>query len=262
MNKAERGEIWQERLDHLKAVITTDVEADKYFGAVIQVAQAGKTVFFEAIGSADAAKTRPLSTDSVFSIFSVTKAFVNVVVLRAIERGQFALTTKVSEIIPEFIGPPRDQITFFHLLSHTSGMPGVWSVSPTLLIDRLDDVLQEILRNWHATVEPGVRCDYSPMINHVLMAEALRRTDPGKRSFRDIMQQDLFDQLGMRDTSLGVRRDLQLRHVVPDMRGTLPIEVRGRNKSGPYGMFEEEEVEMPWAGAVSSVGHATSRGCA
>lgn len=248
------GAVWQERLDHLKDVVSQDVENGKYFGAVVQVARAGKPVFFEAIGSADAQGAKPLSLNSVFSIFSVTKAFVNVLVLRAIELGRFALTTKVSEIIPEFAGPPRERVTFFHLLSHTSGMPGVWSLSPTLLVDRLEDVLQEILKNWHGVVEPGTRCDYSPMINHVLMAEALRRTDSKGRAFRDILREDLFEPLGMQDTSIGVRSDLQPRHVVPDMRGTLPIELRGRTKPGPYGMFEEEDAEMPWAGAVSTVG--------
>lgn len=246
--------VWQERLDHLKSALVSDVEQGKYFGAVLQVARAGEPVFFEAIGSADVGRLKPLALDSVFSIFSVTKAFVNVLVLRSIELGRFALTTKISEIIPEFSGAPRDRITFFHLLSHTSGMPGVWSLSPTLLVDRLEDVLREIVRNWHGIVEPGTRCDYSPMINHVLMAEALRRTDPKKRAFRDILREDLFEPLAMRDTSLGVRADLQPRHVVPDMRGTLPIELRGRTKPGPYGMFEEEEAEMPWAGAVSTVG--------
>ena len=51
-----------------------------------------------------AAQTRPLALNSVFSIFSITKAFTNTLVLRAIELGQFLLTSRVSELIPEFSG--------------------------------------------------------------------------------------------------------------------------------------------------------------
>ena len=61
--------------------------------------------------------------DSVFSIFSATKAITNVLVFRAIERGQLLLTTKVSEIIKEFSGGIRERITVFDLLTHASGLP-------------------------------------------------------------------------------------------------------------------------------------------
>ncbi len=39
---------------------------------------------------------RALARDDVFSLFSVTKAFTNVLVMRAIEEGRFQLTTKVA----------------------------------------------------------------------------------------------------------------------------------------------------------------------
>ena len=191
----------------------------------------------------------------MFSIFSITKAFVNVLVLQAIEEGRLALTTRVSSVIPEFKGPPRERITIFHLLTHTSGMPGVWQISPDLLLDRLDEVVVAVCKSMHSIVSPGSRCDYSPMINHVLLAEVLCRVDPGKRRFRDIVRDALFEPLGMKDTAMGVRTDLASRHVVPDMRGTLPIEVRGRNKPGPYGLFEEKKkFGSPWVGAVSTAG--------
>jgi len=116
--------VWQDRLDHLKSVIEADAAAGAYYGAVLRVARGGVIAFDEAIGAEDGAGARPLDKNSVFSIFSTTKAFTNILVLRAIEMGRFALTTRVSEVIPEFTGPPRDKVTFFHLLTHTTGMPG------------------------------------------------------------------------------------------------------------------------------------------
>ena len=59
---------------------------------------------------------KPVREDSVFSLFSVTKAFTNVLMFRAIERGEIALTTKVSQVIPEFAGHGRDDINYFDLM--------------------------------------------------------------------------------------------------------------------------------------------------
>jgi len=245
--------IWQERLDHLQAVIEADVAAGHYYGAVLRIARGGETVFDAAIGAADGGGVRPLKTDDVFSIFSTTKAFSNILILRAIELGRFALTTRIAEVIPEFTGSPRDRVTFFHLLTHTTGMPGVWLPRPGMYIDRLDELLAGVIEAVHGSVEPGTRCDYAPLSNHVLMGEALRRTDPRGRAFRDIVREDLFEPLGMASTCFGVRPDLKTRHVVPDLRGTVPIQHLSRTLEGDHAFFEQEENEAPHVGCVSSV---------
>src|SRR5690606_20524443 len=103
MSRAVPG-LAADRLAHLKAAIEADIQSKRYFGAVIAVARHGELGLYEAIGCGDDAGELPLSLDSVFSLFSLTKALTNVLVFRAIELGQFALTTRVSEIIPEFSG--------------------------------------------------------------------------------------------------------------------------------------------------------------
>src|SRR5690349_6140931 len=108
----------EERLQHLQAVVKADIKSGLYHGAVIKVARGGAVALDVAIGAADAAQTQPLKRDSVFSIFSVTKAFTNVLTLRAIELGQFALTSRISDLIPEFSGHGREAIQIWHLLSH------------------------------------------------------------------------------------------------------------------------------------------------
>ena len=85
-----------DRLDHLKRTIAEDIASDHYFGAVIAVARHGELGLCEAIGFGDEAGAVPLAENSVFSLFSLTKAFTNMLVFRAIELGQFALTTRVS----------------------------------------------------------------------------------------------------------------------------------------------------------------------
>lgn len=247
------GALDQERLTHLRGVIADDIAAGRYFGAVIAVARAGQLGLHEAIGHADEAHSRPLRLDSVFSIFSVTKAITNVLALRAIELGRFALTTRISDLVPEFSGGLRNQITVHHLLTHTSGLPIVFAIKPDMCIDRLDEMVAAVCANIHPEEPPGGRVAYSPLANHVLLGEALRRTDPKRRSYRAIVQEDLLAPLKMRDTSVGLRRDLRARHVMPEFRGNYPITHPGHSNLGPNGAFQEEHAEMPWVGVASTV---------
>ncbi|HZL93060.1 MAG TPA: serine hydrolase domain-containing protein, partial [Vicinamibacterales bacterium] len=155
--------VWRrDLLDHVEAVIRDDIARGRYFGAVIKVARGGKVGLETAIGDEGGPGTKALGLDSVFSIFSATKAITNVVALRAIERGQLMLTTKVSEVIEEFSGGIRERITVFDLLTHTSGLPAVFTPKPGMNIDQLHLIIQAICENVHAVCEPQERVDYSP----------------------------------------------------------------------------------------------------
>lgn len=244
--------IWQDRLDTLRDVIRADIARGDYFGAVMLVGRGGEIVFDEAIGAEDAAGEQPLRRDNVFSLFSVTKAFTNVLILRAIEQGRFALTTKVRDVLPEFTGAPREDATFYHLLTHTAGMPGVWSPQPGMYLDRLSELYDATIENVHGVVPPGSRCDYSPLANHVLMGMALVRTDPKGRSYQALLHEDLFAPLRMDSTSMGLREDLRQRHVRPDMRGTVPIKHLSRNIEGDHALFEDPDIEAPHVGCAST----------
>jgi CubicO group peptidase (beta-lactamase class C family) len=247
------SELDPDRLSHVTATIEADIAADRYFGAVVAVARHGEIGLLEAIGHGDAERTIPLAQDSVFSLFSLTKAFTNMLVFRAIELGQFALTTRVSEIIPEFRGGVRETVNFFHLLTHSSGLPPVWIPKPGMYIDRLDEIIAAICENIRSLEPPGERVHYSPLVHHALMGEAARRTDPDGRSYRELLQDEVLTPLGMTDTAIGLRKDLADRHIFPDFRGKPPQEHLGRSNLGPQGAFREEHAEMPWVGGVSTV---------
>lgn len=242
-----------DRLQHLRETIQQDISADKYFGAVVLVAHQGEIALQEAFGWSGADHARKLELDSVFSLFSLTKAFTTVLTLRAIELGQFALTTRVCEVIPEFNGPMRDRITFFHLLTHQSGLPALWIPKPGMFIDRLDEIIAAICQYVRPVDPPGVKCHYSPLFNHALMGEAVRRTDPQQRSYRQILQDEVLTPLGMHDTAIGQRKDLAARHIFPDFRGKPPQEHLSRHNNDPQGAFKDETAEMPWVGGISTV---------
>lgn len=248
------AKVWQERLDTLREVILADIARGDYYGLVLTVGRGGEKVFEEALGAQDAAGERPLRLDNVFSIFSTTKAFTNILILRAIEEGRFALTTKVRDVLPEFTGKPREEATFYHLLTHTAGMPGVWTPKPNMYLDRLSELYEATIEAVHGVVEPGSRCDYSPLVNHVLMGMALVRTDPKTRDYQTLLHEDLFAPLKMDSTSMGLRADLKDRHVRPDLRGTVPIKHLSRNIEGDHALFEDPATEAPHVGCASTSG--------
>jgi len=252
MTKTEPAGLNGERLLHLKLVMEDDIRRGRYFGGVIIVARHGVVGIHEAMGYANSHGKRPVRKDSVFSLFSITKAFTNVLAFRSIELGQLALTTKVSEIIPEFSGGMRRDITVFHLMTHSSGLPSIYTPKPGMYIDRLDEIIAAICENVHSEVAPGERVDYSPMANHALLGEMVRRTDAEGRSYRRIIEDEILKPLDMRDTSVGLRRDLRDRHLVPDFQGNAAINHLGHSNLGPNGAFEEEEAEMPWVGIAST----------
>ena len=246
--------IWQERLDRLREVILADIGRGDYYGLVLTVGRGGEVVFEEALGAQDGEGRAMLGLDNVFSIFSTTKAFTNILILRAIEEGRFALTTRVRDVLPEFTGKPREDATFYHLLTHTAGMPGVWTPKPGMYLDRLDELYEATIENVHGAVPPGTRCDYSPLVNHVLMGMALVRTDPQGRDYQTLLHEDLFAPLGMDSTAMGLRADLRPRHVRPDMRGTVPIKHLSRDTQGDHALFESPSTESPHVGCASTSG--------
>ena len=241
------------RLAQLQQVIRAEIDSGLYHGAVVRVAQAGEVVFDAAIGSAYGGGRQPLAQDSVFNLFSVTKAFTNVLVMQAVEQGRFMLTTPISELIPEFKGHDREKILIWHLLSHQAGIPIIFEVKPGWYIDDFEEVSATVIENVKPVDPPGIKAAYSPLVNHVLMATAVVRTDPRKRGYRQIVQEDILDPLRMKDTAVGLRADLKGRKVVPDFRGNYPIGHKSRNVERPNGAFEDEIAVMPWVGVVSTV---------
>ena len=165
--------MYQPRLTQLQQVIRKEIGTGLYHGAVLRVARAGEIVFDVVEGSALAGGQQPLSRDSVFNIFSVTKAFTNVLVMQAIEQGRFMLTTPISELIPEFTGFGREKIRIWHLLSHQAGFPIIFEVTPGWYIDNFQEISATVIEHVKPAEGPCEKVSYSPLVNHVLMATAV-----------------------------------------------------------------------------------------
>src|ERR1700761_7251272 len=117
-------------MSRLHQAIEGDVERKLYDGAVTIVGVGGKVVFEQAIGFADRAAGKPMRMDSVFPVFSISKALNAVLVLQRVERGETTLNTFVSEIIPAFGSRGKQRVTIGQLLSHSGGLPASFPAVP------------------------------------------------------------------------------------------------------------------------------------
>lgn len=250
-------EIDPHAVERLLDAIRADVESELYDGAVIALAHRGVIVAHEAIGFADRDSGREARTDDVFRVLSLTKAFTVAAVFQAIDDGLLQLTTRVVDVIPEFrssdrfLNARRDRISLADLLTHRSAMPPTPQPVPNEQLGDFATVIAAIC-TMDAIGEPGTTVDYSPAINHALMAEMVRRVR-GAASFREVVTERLWKPLGMADTSLGAPGALATRIV--------PLRARFGNAGWLSGSDIEslnevvdETAELPWVGSVTTAG--------
>src|SRR6476660_4436593 len=102
--------------------------ANRISGAVTLVGQHGKIVHLSAVGLADLADKRPMTTDTMFRIMSMTKPLTATAVMMLQDEGKLSVDDPVEKYIPSFAnsmlkdGTPVKGIKIRHLLSHTSGL--------------------------------------------------------------------------------------------------------------------------------------------
>jgi CubicO group peptidase (beta-lactamase class C family) len=240
-------------MSRLQKAIEGDVERKLYDGAVTIVAVGGKVVFEQATGFADRSAAKPMRADSVFPIFSVSKAFNAVLVLQRVERGEVSLNTPVREIIPEFGSRGKQRVTIGQLLSHSGGLPASFPAVPADKIGDLDAVVAAVC-DVGLEAAPGEEVSYSPIMAHAVLGQCVRRLDGGKRKLRDIAREELLEPLGMADTALGATKTLAARAVMPRVSDESPgmFDASALVGLGLAILNPELDIEIPAGGFVST----------
>jgi CubicO group peptidase (beta-lactamase class C family) len=199
-----------QRLQRAVEALEADVEAGRCDGGTLLVGRREGLALHACRGFADRARGRRLEPQDVFLSMSIGKQFVNVLVLERVERGLLRLHEPIAERLPGFRSRGKDRITLFHLLTHTSGL---LTQVPALEPEEIIDVERFTAAAASAPLEslPGERVSYSILAAHAVLASLLRQADGGRRGIGELLRQDLFEPLGMRDTCLGPRDDLLAR---------------------------------------------------
>lgn len=140
-------------------------------GASVSIWQHGEELLHLARGHCDRARTREWDQDTLVPVWSATKGPAAVCCLLALEEAGVPLDCPVSEVWPEFVGGGKSDVTFLHLLSHTSGLCALNERVPIYNFEAVVEALERQPPLW----EPGMRQGYHARTFGFLMDEIVRR---------------------------------------------------------------------------------------
>lgn len=118
----------------IEMVVNKAIQDGSIAGANVLAVHKGQVLFRGSLGYADAEEKKPLTEDSIFRLFSMSKPVTSVATMILMEQGKIDLLDKVGKYIPEFDkmqyfaedGSVKDctqDLTILNLLNMTSGIP-------------------------------------------------------------------------------------------------------------------------------------------
>ncbi len=188
-------------LSEVSAAIQDTITREEIAGAVTVVADQSGIRHWEAAGSADLASSRPMQTDSLFWIASMSKPVTGAAILILQDAGKLRITDSVAQYLPEFAGlkTPSGKsanLTIIQVLTHTSGLgeaAGPAAQQARTLADLVPLWLAEPMQ-----FEPGEQWKYCQ--SGINTAARIVEVVSGM-TFDTFLEQRLFKPLGMTSTT-------------------------------------------------------------
>lgn len=225
-------------LDAIKSQMQAAVDGEHIPGALLLVGNSDGVGVVETVGYQGPDDNTPVNRDSIFRIYSMTKPIISVATLSMVEDGLLKLDDPVSKFIPEFaelkvideesgdITPTRNAMTVQHLLTQESGLIQAF-FSPDSRLGKLytanvsmaGTALQtaQALGKLPVYFEPGTKWHYghsTDVLGAVIEVAAGKPLD-------ELLQERIFDPLGMDDTSFYVPLSKSYRIAQP-IHGRMP----------------------------------------
>ena len=170
------------------------------FHGSILVAQKGKVIYQNQIGTADFRKKKALHKESIYQLASVSKQFTAASILMLVERDLLKLNDTVTKYFPKF---PFKNITIKHLLNHTSGLPKYFWVAEHEWKENHPPNNSEMMNFIETSstasmfFRPGRRFDYSNT-GYFVLASLVEKIS--NLSFSDFVKTNIFDPLQMNNS--------------------------------------------------------------
>jgi CubicO group peptidase (beta-lactamase class C family) len=239
------------KLQRVGDYIRNEIATGKIPGAVLLIQQHGRPLYFESFGVRDVDSKRPMTADTIFRLYSMSKPITSVAAMMLVEDGKLRLDDPVSKYIPDFTevkvavekrdrnGKPalvlealRRAVTIEDLLRHTSGLTyGFYGDSPVRKPYANSDLFEGDFDNAQFTEriaklplaeQPGTRWDYghsTDVLGRVIEVVS------GQSLFQ-FEKQRLLDPLGMTETAFYVADAAQRPRIaepMPDDRFAGPV---------------------------------------
>jgi len=202
----------------LQAVLNDAVQAEDVPFAVAMVGDKNGVTWSGAAGNRSPG--HPATVDTVFRIFSMTKAVGSTAAMILVDRGKLDPERAVEEIIPEFadikvldhfdgdkpvLRAPRNKATVRNLVTHTSGLEyEFWNdqILKYLTVTGHPGILtgQKAALFYPMASDPGTRWAYGIGIDW--LGQIVEKID-GRR-IDDFCREEIFEPLGMADTAFEV----------------------------------------------------------
>lgn len=235
-------------------------------GVVAGVTNRDETLYLNHAGERDISTHTAMTDDSVFAIFSTTKAITTTVALQQYEKGLLDLDAPAKEYIPEIgqlqvlhgfdpqgkpiLQAPKIDVTTRMLLLHTAGM-GYDFFNPEYQKLTSEHGYPSVITSSKASLktpllfEPGTQWEYGSNIDWAgLVTEKI-----GGKRLGQLMQEQIFNPLEMNDTAFTLtpsmhERRASMHHRQPD--GSLIAD-------SDFLLPQEPEVHMGGHGLYSTV---------
>ncbi len=255
-----------ERLQRLDDLMERLIKEQEFYGAVTVAARHGKVFHHHVAGMRDQEAGKPMTRDTLFRIFSMTKPIIGAAMMMLYEEGKWKLDDPIHKHIPEFrdlmvyageddngdpiLEQPEHAPTLRELMTHTAGFTyGIIGDTPVDRMYREKDVLDwdssldamiDKLAGLPLQYQPGSRWVYSISVDiQGYLVEKL-----SGQSLPEFLQERLFEPLDMRDTGFYVpkeKRDRLTRLYSRDedkqaLRLTRDDEFGGRDYTSPPGL--------------------------
>ena len=217
-------------LEDLRTVAQSYVDQEKLAGLITLIARQGKVAHCECYGMRDAEANKPMQSDTIFRIYSMTKPITCAAFLMLLEEGRVRLDDPVSKFIPEFkqmrvlVGNSdkgtelvdlEREMTIWHLLTHTAGLAygvdaenspvedmyravGMWDSTWQLQLS-LQDMVQDIAK-LPLALQPSRDWRYSVAHDVIAYLVSVISDMP----FDTFLEEKIFRPLGMDDTGFFV----------------------------------------------------------
>ena len=217
-----------ERLEQLHAAMQQEVDQKRLAGITTILARHGKVVEERTYGKKDIASGAPMTKDTIFRIYSMSKPITGVAMMVLYEEGKWHPTDPISKYIPEFahlkvfkgmdssgnmiLEDPVHPPTMHELMTHTAGF--TYGFFGNSFIDKMyneqkvlgSKSLQEMidkLAKIPLLYQPGSRWVYSVSMDiQGYIVEKL-----SGQSLPDFEQQHILGPLGMKDTGFYVPQE-------------------------------------------------------
>ena len=182
----------------------------KEVGVQVAAYLRGKLVVDTWGGVADPRTGRMVDGDTLFNVYSVTKAVAATAIHMLVDRGVLDYDTPIVKWWPEYGAHGKEKTTLRHVLTHRAGVPQMPDgVTPKQLVDW--DWMARAIAGLTPLAEPGTKTLYLSMTFGWILGEVLRRADPAHRSLGRFVLEEIAGPLNAPDLWIGIPDEVEPR---------------------------------------------------